>query len=62
VQQGDADRAIGLVDIADRGQARVRLGDARAVDQTGLAGIAGARIDLGQPDQDVTSIPTTPAG
>jgi hypothetical protein len=51
------ERAIGLLDIADRGEARIRLGGARAVDQTGLAGVAGPRVDLVEPDQDTALQP-----
>jgi len=51
MEQGDPDRAVRFVDVADRGDARVVLGDPAAVDQPGLAGIAGAGVDLGEPDQ-----------
>ncbi len=37
---GDADRAVRLVDVADRRHARIGLGDARPVDQPGGAGVA----------------------
>ena len=54
MEQGDADRAVRLVDVADRGQARIGLRDSRAVDEAGLAGIAGAGVDLVEPDQRAT--------
>src|SRR5207253_6162830 len=41
-----ADRAIGLVHVTDRSDTRIRLADARPVDQPGLPRIAGAGIDL----------------
>jgi hypothetical protein len=50
-EQSDADRAVRLVDVADRGEARVGLGDSRAVDEARLPGIAGAGVDLVEPDQ-----------
>jgi hypothetical protein len=46
-----ADRAVRLVDLADRGEAGIGLGDARAVDEAGLAGVAGAGVDLVEADQ-----------
>ena len=50
---GDADRAIGLVDVADRGHARARPWT-RAMPSTSpaLAGVAGAGVDLVEPDQE----------
>jgi hypothetical protein len=51
VEQRHADRAVGLVDIADRGGARMRLGDAGPVDQPRLAGVAGAGVDPVELDQ-----------
>jgi hypothetical protein len=50
-EQSRADRAIGLVHVADRGEARIGLRNSRAVDETGLPGIAGAGVDLVEPDQ-----------
>jgi len=43
---GEADRAIGLVDIADRSHSRRRFGNATAVDQPGRASVARARVDF----------------
>jgi hypothetical protein len=43
-----ADRAIQLVDLAERGDARAVLSDPRAVPEAGLAGVAGAGGDLRQ--------------
>jgi hypothetical protein len=60
VEERDADRRIGLVDVADRGDARIGLGDAGAVDEPGLAGIAGARVDFVEPDQDGLLSPRCP--
>jgi hypothetical protein len=51
VEQRDADRAVRLVDVADRGDARIGLGDPRAIDKAGFAGVAGAGVDLVEPDQ-----------
>jgi hypothetical protein len=51
MEQGDADHAVRLVDVADRGDPGIGLGDARAVDEPGFAGIAGAGVDLVEPDQ-----------
>ena len=51
MEQRGADRAVGLVDVADRGDARVVLADPAAVDQPGSAGVAGAGVDLVEPDQ-----------
>jgi hypothetical protein len=51
VEQGQPDRAVRLVDVADRGDARIGLGDPAAVDEPGFAGIAGAGVDLVEPDQ-----------
>ncbi len=51
VKQGDADGAVGFVDIADRLRPRMRLGDARPVGEAGGAGVAGARVDPVEPDQ-----------
>jgi hypothetical protein len=45
------ERRIGLVDRADRCQPRRILRRARAVDEAGLAGIAGAGVDLVELDQ-----------
>src|SRR3546814_8583677 len=42
----EADPAVRFVDVADGCHQRCRLGDARAVDEAGRAGIAGARVDL----------------
>ena len=50
-QPRQADRGIRLVDGAIGGDAGIVLGDARAVTQRGLATVAAARIDPGQPDQ-----------
>src|SRR3546814_8509218 len=46
MEERHADRAVGFVDVADRGHARIGLGDARTVDQAGVAGVAGAGVDL----------------
>jgi ABC-type taurine transport system substrate-binding protein len=51
MEEGDADRAVRLVDVADRLRAGMVLGDARAVGEAGLPGVAGARVDFGEPDQ-----------
>jgi len=51
MEQSDADRAVRLVDVADRGDSGIGLGDPRAVDKAGLAGVAGAGVDLVEPDQ-----------
>lgn len=51
MEQGEPDRAVGFVDVADRPGPDVILGNARAVDQPGFAVIAGPRIDLAEPDQ-----------
>jgi hypothetical protein len=51
VQEGNAERAVGFVHNADRGHARIGLGDSGAVDEPGLAAIAGARVDFGELDQ-----------
>jgi len=51
MEQGDSDRAVRFVDVADRRDPRVVLADPAAVDQPGLAGIAGAGVDLVEPDQ-----------
>ena len=48
---GDTDRRVGLVDLADRGDARSGLADAAAVDQPGGAAVAGARVDFVELDQ-----------
>ena len=45
---------IGLVDLADRGHARARLGNAAAVDQPGAAAVAGARVDFVELDQELS--------
>jgi len=37
-----------FIDVAVGVDARIRLGDARAIEQTRLAGIAGSRVDTGQ--------------
>jgi hypothetical protein len=50
--QGDADGAVRLVDVADGGEARIGLGDTRTVDEPGLAGITGARVDFVEADQE----------
>ena len=47
----DADRAVRLVDIADRGHPRLALLTRAAVDQPGAAVVAGARVDLVELDQ-----------
>ena len=52
VGNGDADRRIGLVDLADRRQPQRILGDARAIDQPRRPGVAGAGIDAVELDQD----------
>ncbi len=39
---------IQLIDIAQRLDARAFLGDPRAVAEAGLAGVAGASVDLGE--------------
>ena len=49
----DADRRIGLVDLADRGHARLDLLTATAVDQPGAAAVAGAGVDLVELDHSV---------
>jgi hypothetical protein len=51
MEQSDADRAVRLIDVADRCDARIGLGDPRAVDKAGFAGVAGAGVDLVEPDQ-----------
>jgi hypothetical protein len=51
VEQRDADRAVGLVDVADRGARGDAPWSARAVDEAGLAGVAGARVDAVELDQ-----------
>src|SRR4030095_16731164 len=43
-----AERRVQLVDVAQRGDARVVLRHARAVAEAGLALVAGARGDLGE--------------
>src|SRR5688572_20488847 len=48
LREHQADGAVQLVDIAERGDASVVLGHALAVSEAGLAGVAGARGDLGQ--------------
>jgi len=54
MKESDADRAVRLVDVADRGDARIGLGDPAAVDEPGFAGIAGTGVDLVEPDQGGT--------
>jgi len=51
--QGDrhAKGAVRLVDLADGDAARVVLRDPRAVREARLAGVAGAGVDLVEPDQ-----------
>jgi hypothetical protein len=49
--QGNADRRIGLVDIADRLRAPMVLGDPRPVGKAGVTGVAGARVNLVELDQ-----------
>jgi hypothetical protein len=51
MEEGDADGAVRLVDVADRLRARMVLGDARAVGEAGIAAIPGAGVDFGEPDQ-----------
>src|SRR5437868_13835703 len=51
VQQGDADRAIGFVDVADRVSERMFLGDPRPVREAHFATVAGPRVDLVELDQ-----------
>jgi hypothetical protein len=51
LEEGEADRAIGLVDVADRLRARMVLGDPGAVGEAGVAAIPGAGVDLVEPDQ-----------
>jgi hypothetical protein len=51
VEQGEADRAVGLVDVADRLRSRMVLGDPGAVGEPGVAAIPGAGVDLVEPDQ-----------
>jgi len=41
---GNADRRVGLVDLADGGHSRGEFGDAAAVDQSGAAAVAGPRV------------------
>jgi hypothetical protein len=55
VESGDAQRAVGFIDIADRLRARMRLGDARTVGKAGVARVAGARVDSVEPDQRLSS-------
>jgi hypothetical protein len=43
-----AERRVELVDIAERGDAQMALGDAAAVAEAGRAVVAGPRRDLGQ--------------
>jgi hypothetical protein len=50
VQPRDPDRRVGLVDRAVGLDAQRVLGDPAAVAQRGLAGVAAARVDAGQPD------------
>jgi hypothetical protein len=51
VEQCDADGTVQLVDVADGVGADMVLADAGAVDEAGFAGIAGAGVDLVEPDQ-----------
>jgi hypothetical protein len=48
VNERKADRAVRLVDVADGSDPPIRLGDAGAVDETGVALVAGARVDFGE--------------
>ena len=43
-----ADDRVEFVDVAERGDARCILADARAVAEAGGAGVAGAGVDLGR--------------
>jgi hypothetical protein len=51
VEQSEADRAVRLVDVADRLRARMVLEDARAVGEAGVAAVTRAGVDLVEPDQ-----------
>ena len=45
--RADASKAgVQLVDVAVRGDAQIRLRDARSTEQRRAAGVAGARVDL----------------
>ena len=49
-----ADDGVELVDVAERGDARIELRDARAVAEARLPRVAAARVDLRQADGLVT--------
>ena len=51
MKQGYADRAVGFVDVADRLRPGRRLGNAGTVDETCVAVITRAGVDLVQADQ-----------
>ena len=51
VEKRYSDRAIGFIDVADRRDAQIRLGDSGAVDQAGIALVARASVDFGELDQ-----------
>ena len=55
MEQRDADRRIGFIDIAHGGDARRMLGRARSVDQPGFASVPGARIDFVELDHRASS-------
>lgn len=47
----DADRAVGFIDLANRGDPQRILGRPAAADQPGRAAVAGTGVDLGELDQ-----------
>ena len=54
VEQGDSDRAVGFIDVADGLRERMFLGDARTVGEAGLAAVARPGINLVELDQAAT--------
>jgi hypothetical protein len=51
MEEGDADRAVRFVDVADRLCAGMILRDARAVGEAGLACVTRPGVDLVELDQ-----------
>ena len=62
MEPGDADRGVGLVDGAVGGDAQGMLGHPRTIAERGLAAIAAAGIDPGQPHHDLSPVLTRVPG
>ena len=58
MQAGDADRGVGLVDRAVGGDAQRVLGHPGAIAERGLAAVAAAGINPGQPHHDLSPVRT----